>query len=199
MTSSPARRPGRPVGGTDARAEILAAARSEFAERGYDGSTIRGIGRRAGVDPALVHHYFGTKADVFVAAVDFPVNPAVVVARVLAAGQEQLGPSIAQFFVATYEDSAAREPVFALVRAAMVQEPAAAMMREFVTHALVDHIAPQLSFAEAEARTRLELAVSHMVGLIIVRYVLRIEPLASLPAAELVARVGPVLQRYFDA
>lgn len=200
MRSPTTRRgPGRPVGGSDARADILAAARSEFAERGYDGATIRGIAKRAGVDPALVHHHYGAKADVFVAAVDFPIKPAVVVERVMAGGQEQLGASIAAFFIGTYEDPAAREPVFAIVRAAMVQERAATMMREFLTRALVDHIAPRLSFAEPDARMRLELAVSHMVGLIIVRYVIRLEPLASMAADELVGRVGPVLQRYFDA
>lgn len=193
-----ARSPGRPAGGSDARVDILAAARTEFAERGYDGATIRGIAKRAGVDPALVHHHYGVKADVFVAAVSFPISPAVVVDRLLAAGQQSLGPAMAGLFFATYEDSAAREPVIALVRAAMVQEQAATMMREFLTGALLEQIAPRLSFPAAEARARLELAVSHLVGLIITRYVLRLEPIASMPRDELVARVGPVLQHYFD-
>jgi AcrR family transcriptional regulator len=94
----PTRRTGRRPGRSDTRAEILAAARAEFAGRGFEGATVRGIARAAGVDPALVHHYFGSKEKVFLAAMEFPVDPAAVIERVLG-DPESAGEALARFVV----------------------------------------------------------------------------------------------------
>lgn len=198
MSAAPRRKPGRPPGVSGTRDAILAAARAEFAANGYDRATIRGIARSAGVDPALVHHYFGTKTDVFAAAVQYPVRPTDVVELLTTTGPEELGMTLASLFVRIGDDPEGQASVLAIVRSAVAQDEAAAMFREFISRAVLSVIAPRLPFPEREARARLELAVSHMVGLTLMRHVMRIEPVASMPADELVARVGPVLQHYFD-
>jgi AcrR family transcriptional regulator len=175
----------------------LAAARAAFAARGYDRTTIRSIASDAGVDPALVHHYFGTKADVFAAAVQYPVSPGDILARLTAAGQDGMGAELTGFLVQLAEDPASRGSVLALVRSAVVEDEAAGMLREFISRVLLTAIAPTLPFPEHESRLRLELAVSHLIGVLLVRHVVRLEPLASAPAAEVVARVAPVIQQYF--
>src|SRR2546425_10479662 len=91
------RRPG--TGGT--REKILAAARSQFGQEGYDGATIRGIAAGAGVDPALIPHYFGSKEGVFLAAVEFPVDPAEFIPRLLAPGIDGLGGRLVTLFLGT--------------------------------------------------------------------------------------------------
>src|SRR5256886_13037811 len=98
------RRPG--TGGT--REKILAAARSRFGQEGYDGTTIRGIAAGAGVDPAMVPHYFGSKEGVFLAAVEFPVDPAVFIPRLLEPGLDGLGERLVSFFLETWDSPAGR-------------------------------------------------------------------------------------------
>src|SRR5437660_6065467 len=122
------RRPG--TGGT--REKILAAARSRFGQEGYDGTTIRGIAAGAGVDPALVLHYFGSKEGVFLAAVEFPIDPAEFVPRLLAPGLDGLGERLVRFFLETW-DSPAGSPLLGLVRSVVGNERAAALMRDFVS------------------------------------------------------------------
>ena len=103
--SAPAKRPGRRPGSADTRGEILDAARAEFASRGYEKATVRGIARAAGVDSALVHHYFGSKDRVFLAALEFPVDPAVVLEQV-AGDPAGIGERLARFVVGLWERAA---------------------------------------------------------------------------------------------
>jgi AcrR family transcriptional regulator len=190
---------GRPPGKSDTRESILDAARAAFGAHGYDRTTIRSIASDAGVDPALVHHYFGTKADVFAAAVQYPASPSDVVARLTAAGPQGMGAALASFLIQLAEDPARRASVLALVRSAVVQDEAAGMLREFISRVVLGAVAPQLPYPEQEARLRLELAVSHLIGLVLVRHVVKLEPLASAPAADVIDRIAPVIQQYFDA
>lgn len=192
------RRPGRPSGGSDTRAQILAAARAEFAERGFDRTTMREIARVAGVDSALVHHYFGTKQRIFIACVQLPIDPSEIVGSILTGPRADLGTSLARMFLGVYEDEAARASVLALLRTAMVQEQTAAMMREFLTSTVLEIVGAALDLPPDDARLRLELAVSHLLGVVITRYVIEIEPIASATTDELVCRIGPVIQHYFD-
>lgn len=191
-TSSSRRRPGRRPGPTETREAILTAARDLFAERGYDGASIRAIARAADVDPALVHHFFGTKEDVFVAAMRFPVNPAELVPKIIAAPPDGLGETMARVFLEIWRDPDRRAPIVAMIRSAMTNVQAAAMMREFVTSAL---------FARAaEIRdiplVRIQAAAGQMVGVALLRYVLEVEPIASAAEEELVELLAPTLQRY---
>lgn len=197
MTAAP-RGPGRPTDDGDRRADILAAARREFADRGFDRASVRGIARVAGVDPALVHHYFGSKQDVFVAAVEFPIDARRAVQEVFSGPPDAIGERLVRFFLGVWEHAVQRDPVLALLRSAMGQESAATMMREFVTAALFVPGAAELPVPQEEARLRAELAVSQLVGVAMLRYVIRVEPLASVPVEGLVRRLAPVVQAHFD-
>ncbi|MER6120595.1 TetR family transcriptional regulator [Streptomyces sp. NPDC001743] len=193
------RRRGRPARttattGPDARTRILEAARTEFAERGYDKTSVRGIAKAAGVDAALVHHYFGTKDEVFAAAIELSFEPALVVPAILGGDKEGLGERLARYFIAIWENPASRTPLLAVMRSALTNEAAANVLRGFVLRRLLGRIAEQLDVPDPTFRA--ELAASHMVGIAMLRYVLRTEPLASAPPERIIALVAPTLQRY---
>ena len=186
-------RTGRRPGAGRTRSKVLAAARSHFAKVGFEGGTIRGIAAEAAVDPALVLHYFGSKDGVFRAAVDFPLDPAEFVPKLLAPGPEGLGERLVQFFVETW-DSPAGRPLLALIRSVVANTDAAALMREFVTREVLGRLAAALQVDQRELRV--SLAASTLIGTAMLRYVIELEPLASASPEDLAAWLGPTLQRY---
>lgn len=193
--ASRGRGPGRRPGPTETREKILAEARDLFAEKGYDGASLRAIARAAGVDPALVHHFFGNKEGVFIEAMRFPVDPAVLLPRIMAFPRERLGEMMVRTFLDVWGDDDRRAPMLAMLRSAMTNERAAALLREFVASAL---------FGRASAATEapplgIQAAAGQMIGLMILRYVLRIEPLASASEDELIELVSPTIQRYLTS
>jgi AcrR family transcriptional regulator len=187
-------RTGRRPGASGTREAILDAARRAFAEQGYQHATIRKVAELAGVDPALVHHYFGTKQALFVAAVQLPVNPIEQLTNVLADDPTEIGRRLVEVFLTVWDRAADRSPLLALVRSAMGDEAAAAMLREFITEEVLGRIARQLG--SPDARLRATLVGSQLIGLLMARYIIKVEPLASTPAAQVAAAVGPTLQRY---
>jgi AcrR family transcriptional regulator len=191
-----ARRTGRRPGNPDTRDAILTAAREAFAERGYDAASIRAIATRAGVDPALVHHYFGTKEQLFLAAMRVPVNP-VEILRVVGDGdRDGAGERLVRAFLSVW-DSPAGGAAAALLRSAVSSEWGARMLREFVTRQILRRVLRMLEMEqEPHANLRAALAGSQLVGLAMTRYVIKLEPIASTPREALVAAVGPTLQRY---
>lgn len=188
------RRSGRRPGAADTRGEILAAARAEFAANGYDRASVRAIARAAGVDPALVHHYFGSKEKVFVAALDFPFDPEAVIPVLLDGGAGGVGERVVAFFLSVWEEPAGRERMLAVLRSAMLNEQAAAAFRGFVAEEVVGRVAAGLGLPDAALRATL--AASQLVGMAMVRYVIRVEPLASAQVPAVVALFGPTVQRY---
>ncbi|TNY38927.1 TetR family transcriptional regulator [Thermomonospora catenispora] len=188
-------RPGRRPGPTETRERILACARRLFAEKGYDGASLRGIAREAGVDPALVHHFFGGKQGVFVAAMRFPIDPAAVLEQVAHMPRERLGEALARVFLEVWDDPARRAPALALLRSAMTNEQAATMMRQFVSSALLGPITERYRIPPL----RVQAAVGQMIGMAVLRYVLEVEPIASAPPQELAAMLAPVLQHHLDS
>jgi AcrR family transcriptional regulator len=174
---------------------VLAAARECFAERGFEGSTIRAIAAAAGVDPALVHHYFGSKEDLFVAAVEAPVDPADLLPEVLAGGREALGENVLRLFLRVW-DGPLQPAGLALVRSATGSDHRARLLREFLVARVLRRVVGTLDVPPAEREARGALVASQLAGLIMTRYVLRLEPLASATADSLVAALGPTLQRY---
>jgi AcrR family transcriptional regulator len=187
-------RTGRRPGVSGTREAILDAARRAFAEQGYQHATIRGVADLAGVDPALVHHYFGTKQGLFVAAVQLPVNPVEQLMAVLELDPDQAGQRMVEVFLSIWDHAADQSPLLALVRSAVGDEHAAAMLREFITEEVLGPIAHRLG--SPDARLRATLVGSQIIGLAMARYIVRVEPLASAPAAQVVAAIGPTLQRY---
>jgi AcrR family transcriptional regulator len=187
------RRPGRRPGAVDTRGEILAAARRVFAEKGFDKATVRGIAREAKVDPALVHHYFATKEGMFAAAMRLPMTPDDVIPLLLDGPREEIGERLVRLILTVTASPETREPMVALLRSAMTNEQAAAMFREFITNALLFQVADRLGVPHL----RIEAAFGQMYGVIMGRYVIKLEPLASAGIDELVELLAPTIQRYF--
>lgn len=192
MTRTP--RTGRRPGESGSREAILDAARRLFAERGYDGASLRAIGAEAGVDAALVVHFFGTKANLLTESVRWPFDPEVELARVLAAGRARTGEALARLFVDTWDGLGERNPIITLLRSATTEPAAAALMREFMAQRLMNPLLLRVGADRPELRG--DLVISQLLGLGMARYILRFEPLAGAPADEVVAVVGPTLQRY---
>ncbi|TCO56606.1 TetR family transcriptional regulator [Actinocrispum wychmicini] len=187
-------RAGRRPGQTETREQILTAARAQFAALGYDGATIRGIAAEASVNPALVHHFFGTKEQVFVAAMQLPVDPALMVPTLLDGPRAQFGERMVRFFLTVWGNPDTREPFLALMRSVMSNEQAVRMLRQFISRTVLAKVADGLGVP----RLRMAAAASHLIGLAIVRYIVAVEPLASADDDEIVALVGPVVQHYVD-
>jgi AcrR family transcriptional regulator len=192
---SPSARRGRRAGPSRTREEILEAARARFAARGYGATTMRDVAADAGVDVALVHYFFDTKPGLFAAVMALPVTPADVLEAELARGVEGLGGRIVRRFLALWDDPATGAALLALVRSAASHDEAAAMVRGFLGEEVVGRLAGALGPPRPELRATL--AGSQLAGLAMARYVVRLEPLASADPEEIVAAVGPTLQRYF--
>jgi AcrR family transcriptional regulator len=194
----PRRGRGRPAGGGDRAALILDAARQEFAAQGYDKASLRGIARAAGVDPALVHHYFDGKEELFVAAMQLPFNPAEVLPALFADadGPDEVAERMVRFILSIWRDADTRAPFLALLRSATGSETGAAMMRSFVAQALIARVAEHLPPAP-DRELRLNLAVAHVIGVMLIRYVVRVEPIASADEEDVIGRMLPAISAYF--
>jgi len=193
-TSPAGRRTGRRPGESGAREAILEAARDAFAAGGYERATIRGVGRAAGVDPALVLHYFGSKRGLFEAAMRLPFDPAEALPRILAGDPDTVGRRLAEFAVGIWEREETRRVLLGVVRAAASDPGAAAMLREVVGRELFSALATSLPGPDPQLRANL--AASQIVGLGMARHVIQVQPLASADPAALVEWLAPTLQRY---
>ncbi|WRZ91447.1 TetR family transcriptional regulator [Streptomyces sp. NBC_01007] len=196
--AAPRRGRGRPTrtqteAGPATRDRILEAAREEFSERGYEKTSIRGIARSADVDSALVHHYFGTKEQVFEAAVEGAMAPALGAPDTIVEGPlDGVGERLTRFFLGVWENPTSRTPLLAIVRSAVNNDTAAAVFRRLVAAQLLRRVAGRLDVPDAELRV--ELAAAQLVGVAMLRHVIKVEPLASVDLERIVARVAPVVQ-----
>jgi AcrR family transcriptional regulator len=152
------------------------------------------VARAAGVDPALVHHYFGSKDKLFAASLELPFDPTVVVPALLAEGMDGLGERVVRTFLGIWDATPGQGPLLALLRSAVSDELAAKSLRDFITHVIVGPLASAAGSDEAELRATL--AASQVLGLAIARYVVRLEPLASAGPDELGPLIGQTLDRY---
>lgn len=195
--SRPASHPGhtgRRPGDSGTHEAILLAARLEFGESGYDGATIRAIAARALVDPALVHHYFGSKEQLFEAAVELPIAPDTIVSAILAGERERLGEEIVERFLTVWEEPHNRPVFMAILRSIVSNEQAAELARRLLVKEIFGPLAVTLGVLDAELRAAL--AGSQFIGLALMRYVGRVEPLASADVDTVAVAVGPTIQRY---
>ncbi|MDQ1047618.1 TetR family transcriptional regulator [Streptomyces sp. V4I2] len=200
MTDVTARRRGRRrrTESADTRDRILAVAREEFSERGYEQTSVRGIAKAAGVDSALVHHYFGTKEKVFEAAIEVALAPALNGRDVALAGPaDTVGERLTRMFFGLWENPVTRTPLLAIVRSAVTNDTAAAVFRRLVSVQLLLRIAGELDAPDAELRA--ELAAAQLVGIAMLRYVIKVEPLASAEVEAIIARVAPVVQGHLTS
>ncbi len=187
-------RTGRRPGDSGTRDAILEAARSRFAEMGYRGASIRTIAGEAQVDPALVHHYFGTKRELFAEVLQFPVRPDLVVAQLAGAPPDELGEVLVRTFLRVWDEPAARDRLRLLLTTAVSDPTAARMLREFLVETV---LAPVLTRLGVDAvGWRASLVASQLVGLGLTRFVLGMEPLSTAAPDAVVVVVGPTIQRY---
>jgi AcrR family transcriptional regulator len=187
-------RTGRRPGGSSTRDAILRAARKQFAESGYEGATMRAIASEAGVDAALVVHFFGNKPSLLAEAIEWPFDPEVEMPKLLAGGRSEVGRHLVELVVKTWDDEGTRNPILTLLRAATTEPRAAELMGEFLRLKLFAPLMDRLGVDRADLRA--DLAISQLIGLGLARYVLRLEPLASAEAGETVGWIAPTVQRY---
>lgn len=188
------RRPGRPSGSSDTRERILVAARGLFARNGFQNTSIRAVAADASVDAALVHHYYGTKQQLFAAATELPVNPMVVLGPLREAPVEQLGRVLPELLLPLW-DSQAGTGLIAAIRS-MLTGTEVPLARTFFREVVVAELAQRVDDPPGTGVLRAEFTASQLMGLVVARHIVGLEPLASLPAEQVVAMIAPTLQRY---
>lgn len=187
---------GRRAGESGTRVSILAAARRMFASEGADGTTIRAVARAAGVDPALVMHYFGSKDGLFRAAIEWPIDMGEAMERMVEGDIDSLGQRVVRFYLELWENEATRRPLEIIMRGAMRGQANTRLLTEFVRDQIVERLAGALSGPDAELRC--SLIPSTLVGLAVARYILRLPPLADLEPEDVVEIMAPTIQRYVN-
>ena len=192
---TPARRtPGRRPGGPDTRGEIVRAARESFADKGFAATSIRAVARQAGVDAALVHHYFDSKDELFIEAMALPLDPRQVAAAILNGSREDLGRRIVTVFLGVWESDDGQQRMKAMLRSVVTSDEVARIMREGMTKMILE---PVSQFIEVpDAKLRVALIASHLIGMALTRYVVELEPVASADLDTLVERIAPAIQQY---
>ena len=185
---------GRRAGDSGTRAAVLAAARRAFGEQGYGATSLRAVAREAGVDPSLVLHFFGSKDGLFEAAVELPFDPAQLVPLLLAGDADGLGERVVRNFVRVWDATPGQGPILAMLRSAASHEDSAERLRALLLRILLRPLAEGAGAGDPDRRAAL--VASQVIGLAITRYVVRMEPLASATADELVPLLAPTLQRY---
>ena len=188
------RSPGRRPGGPDTRGEILTAARESFASKGFAGTSIRGVARQAGVDAALVHHYFGGKDELFIESMALPIDPRVVASTVLDGPREGLGRRIIETFLGVWESPEGQQRMRAVLRSAVSTEDVAQLMRDGISRMIMLPVSHALG--TPDARLRVSLVASQLIGMALMRYLIELEPLASVSSTALADRIAPILQSY---
>ena len=193
MSSAAPKRSGRRSGPNETREQIAVAARIQFAERGFERATFRGIAEAAGVDPALIVHFYGSKDDLFREVTQLPPGMAEGIVRIAEGPHDEMGRRLAELVVTALESPATRPIVLGRIRSASSHPHAAALVRETVTREL-----SMLTSAITDDRpdTRAVLIGAHIVGIALARYVVLVEPLTSLPADDVVELLAPTFQRF---
>jgi AcrR family transcriptional regulator len=185
---------GRRPGDSRTREAILSAAAERFAEQGFRDTTMRSVATAAGVDPALVHHFFGTKDGLFAAAMAFPINPADVVTGLVEAGVDGLGERVVRTLLEIFAQLGEANPMIGLIRSAAAHPPAARMLREFLGGAVLDRVAEAVQTDRPQLRA--ELCASQILGILVAREVIALPALAAAERETLVAAYGPVIQHF---
>ena len=190
-------RTGRPRGKTDTRNVILATARRMFADAGYDKTSVRDVAAAAAVDPAMIRHYFGSKDELFRATMGWPFEPAEIAARITGGDRAQMGERLTRVFFEAWEHPDSRAPLLAILRGAATHDESANLVRQFIQGQVYSQIAAGLGKSDAELR--IDLAMSQLLGIAYLRHILKVDPIASTPVAELVERVAPAISAHLTS
>jgi AcrR family transcriptional regulator len=188
---------GRRPGNQDTRGQIITAARHAFATKGFGGASMRAIAAEAGVDAALIHHYFDSKQQLFLATVALPLGLPGMLEEVAAGARDGLGERLVRSVLGVW-DSELQPSLVAAIRTALTDPALTRSAGEFLTLEVIGHVLPRDDLSLEEANRRAGLVASQILGLVIGRYVLRLPVLANRETEDLVAEVGPTVQRYVD-
>jgi AcrR family transcriptional regulator len=193
-TNAERKRPGRPPGTSDSRERILTSARNLFARNGIDKTSIRAVGADAGVDPALVHHYFGTKQQLFAAAIHIPIDPMEVLRPLRETPVEQIGYVLPSILLPLW-DSEAGKGFIATIRSLLAGSEVS-LLRSFLQEVITVEVGTRVDNPPGSGLIRVQFVASQLVGVVMARYILELEPFKSLPVAKIAETIGPNLQRY---
>ncbi|ETB52457.1 TetR family transcriptional regulator, partial [Mycobacterium avium 10-5560] len=193
-TGTPRRRRGRPAGSSGSRERILASARELFARNGIRNTSIRAVAAAAGVDSALVHHYFGTKEKLFAAAVQIPIDPMQVIGPLREVPVDDLGYALPSMLLPLW-DSEVGAAFIATLRSILAGEEIS-LFRTFIQDVIGVEVGPRVDNPAGSGVIRIQFVASQLVGVVMARYILELEPFASLPPEQIAATIAPNLQRY---
>ncbi|WP_373159838.1 TetR/AcrR family transcriptional regulator [Mycobacterium marinum] len=193
-TNTGRRRPGRPIGTSNTREHILTCARELFALNGLDRTSVRSVAAAAGVDAALVHHYYGTKQQLFAAAIQIPIDPTVVLEQIVETPVDELGLKLPSVLLPLW-DSELSTGLVSTLRALMAgTEPNLA--RSFLQEVVTSEVGSRVDSPTGTGRIRAQFVASQLLGVVMARHIVKIEPFASLPADQVAQAIAPTLQRY---
>lgn len=188
------KRPGRPPGPSDTRDRILASARELFARNGIDKTSIRTIATAAGVDAALVHHYFGTKQQLFVAAVEIPIDPMLVLGPLRETPIDELGLKLPSLLLPLW-DSEMGSGLIATLRSLLAGNEVS-LVRSFLQEIIAVEVGSRVDNPVGSGPIRIQFVASQLVGVVMARYILELEPFKSLPVQQVAETIAPNLQHY---
>ncbi len=193
-TNGERKRPGRPPGTSDTRERILGSARELFARNGIDKTSIRAIAAEAGVDPALVHHYFGTKTQLFAAAIHIPIDPMAVIGPLREIPVERIGYVLPSILLPLW-DSELCKGFIATLRSILAGNDVS-LVRSFLQEVIAAEVGSRVDSPPGTGRIRVQYVASQLVGVVMARYILELDPFRSLPVEQIAETIGPNLQRY---
>ncbi len=193
-TNAERKRPGRPPGPSDTRERILNSARELFARNGIDKTSIRAIAAAAGVDPALVHHYFGTKTQLFAAAIHIPIDPMQVIGPLQQVPVEEIGRTLPSLLLPLW-DSELGKGFIATLRSIIAGNDTS-LVRSFLQEVIAREVGSRVDDPPGSGPVRVQFVASQLVGVVMARYILELEPFKSLPVDQVVDTIAPNLQRY---
>jgi AcrR family transcriptional regulator len=193
-TNTGRKRPGRPAGNSDTRDRILANARVLFARNGIANTSIRAVAAAAGVDSALIHHYFGTKEKLFAAAVRVPIDPMDIIGPLRETPVEELGHKIPSMLLPLW-DSEVGAGFIATLRSILAGSEVN-LFRSFIQDVIAVEVGARVDNPPGTGIIRIQFVASQLVGVLMARYILDLEPFKSLPAEQIVETIAPNLQRY---
>jgi AcrR family transcriptional regulator len=193
--SGPTRkRPGRPPGTSDTRDRILGNARELFARNGIGNTSIRSIAAASDVDSALVHHYFGTKEQLFAAAVQIPIDPMLIIGPMREVPVEDLGLTLPSLLLPLW-DSEMGSAFIATLRSLLAGD-GVGLIRSFLQDVISVEVGSRVDEPAGSGPIRVQFVASQLVGVVMARYILELEPFKSLPVQQIAETIAPNLQRY---
>jgi AcrR family transcriptional regulator len=194
ITNAERKRPGRPPGASDTRERILSSARDLFASNGIDKTSIRAIAAAAGVDPALVHHYFGTKTQLFAAAIHIPIDPMQIIGPLRQIPVEQIGHMLPKLLLPLWDSEMGKGFIATLRSILAGGDPG--LVRSFLQEVIAKEVGSRVDDPPGSGPIRVQFVASQLVGVVMARYILELDPFKSLPVEQIAETIGPNLQRY---